>query len=186
MTLVALEHKHGDLDVIKFNTGILALQETKFEKGAKIAMELLESNPENWRYHRLRSECLFALGLFDDALISVERSFYHYPTASTAHLQAQILLGLGNVNGALEVIKIAVEMEPSNNVREFYADIMAMNELYLDAANEYSSLLQSKPSIEVRRKRGKCFYAIDEYENALVDFIAVHREKMNNETRPDF
>lgn len=172
--------------MIKFNAGILALQEKKFDKGVKLATDLLERNADNWRYHRLQSECLFELGLFDDALISVERSFYHYPTASTAKLQSKILLGQGNFRAALDVMKIAVEMEPSTHVQEFYADIMVMNKKYSDAAHEYSVLMDSTPKAALRKKRGKCLYAIHEYENALVDFVAVHKETPNNETRPDF
>ena len=172
--------------MLKFNAGILALQEKKFEKGVEVASELLERHPENWRYHRLQSECLFELGLFDDALTSVEKSFYYYPTASTAQLQAKILLGQRNFKGALEVTKIAVEMEPSDHVKQFYADIMVMNGNNVEAAHEYSSLLESTPSTDLRMKRGKCFYEIHDYEDALVDFIAVHKEKPSNETRLGF
>ena len=180
--LASLKEKYGEYEVVKFNCGLLKLKEQDYSRGAEIANNLLEKQPDNWRYLRLLSECQYGLNQFEEALQTIRKSFFQNPSASAAYLQAQIHVSMSNIKEALECITLAVEMDPSDEMVESKSDILMLDNQWDKALVNYSSLLEKQNSVQIRQKRGKCNYMLQEYENALIDFVFVHTSKPNNET----
>ncbi|MBE6424878.1 MAG: tetratricopeptide repeat protein [Planctomycetaceae bacterium] len=143
------------------------------KKDFRLTVELDSENMIAWS---MLGQVLLYEGAYQEALAALEKALELDPELLVYDFRANAKRGLGDLDGALADIVLALEYEPENT--DYLIDkgaILVEMERLDDAMKVFNALLKQEKTAEAYRFRGLAWMEMLEYEKAIDDFNAAER-----------